>query len=887
MSDLRATFSSNERFDTSEAFTNRHGQWETVQDALFTHLQRIADPAFDVQDLEAPRNNVLVFYGVGGVGKTTLSRKLDAALTSSNHQPAQWGELSFPRERLLPVRIDLARSAGTDFERVILTLRLALAGLGRPLPAFDIALKRYWDATHPGEPLEEYLRRGLLAKFAKTMPGQMQAALGEAASALAMPGIIGSTVGQVTGALVKALRERRQTVRALAGCQRLARLLEAEPDADSLSYYPHLLAWELSQLPPRKQVVPVVLLDAFEDIDDPRRDFERFLQRLIWLMPDAYFIITGRNRLQWGDEALHGQLDYTGPTAWPGLADHSLSTVSTAAAAGGRRQVLIGDFSPEDCETYLARRLTRDGQSLISQPVREVITRCSHGLPLHLDFSVMRFLQIRRTGRIPHPDDFDHPFPALISRCLSDLTPDERHVVRAVSLLDAFDEALAARAAGLDRQAPVRQLLERPFVRHDPFGLWPYSLHGVIRTTIRTADDQTDDSWTPDDWQQAAQRAFAAVGAQWVGGLATSRALLIDCLRQGLRLARDHGLDLGWLTDAVWIYVSDFVWEPVAPPGVGHPTGGGMETAADALIELLSALARRQHEHRQRTADRLTSVISSGLLPADLTEMALYYQAKADRDLGRTVASCEGMQRVADAGGRLASAARRGLVHLARMAGDFPAALEAARSLGEEGRQHRVLGDIWWANGSMARAAEAYEAARAQAEREAVAGERAIAQTQRALVAGFADPQQADDEINLARQLLDGLDLRATAFTLEIAALLRDAGTIGLEDRAQVLRTEIGVAGLPTVQATLELAVAYHYAVQNARQDLDDAIGRLRALTQGGDYAYYSDLVHFMAGRPLPAEPASQARWLDGESLTRNRWHSLVTARHAHLRSGR
>ncbi|AEM85491.1 IS4 family transposase [Streptomyces violaceusniger Tu 4113] len=44
---------------------------------------------------------------------------------------------------MVPVRIDLARSAGTDFEQIVLTLRLSLAELGRPLPAFDIALRRY------------------------------------------------------------------------------------------------------------------------------------------------------------------------------------------------------------------------------------------------------------------------------------------------------------------------------------------------------------------------------------------------------------------------------------------------------------------------------------------------------------------------------------------------------------------------------------------------------------------------------------------------------------------------------------------------------------------------------------------------------------------------
>ncbi|MEU8034500.1 hypothetical protein AB0C13_39065 [Streptomyces sp. NPDC049099] len=262
--DLRALFSTNDRAVTAEeAFTNRQAQWDLVAEALAEHLRRISSPVFDVEDLEAPRNNVIVLHGVGGIGKTTLSRKLEAALNDAGQRPPQWGEPRWPYGRILPVRIDLARSAGTDFEQLVLTIRLALAArVGRPLPAFDLALRRYWEVNHPGEPIEEYLRRGgLAARFGQTLPEQMQSALGEAAQMLALPGMVGSVVGQVTGALVRALRERRQTVRALAGCTRLADLLEAEPDLDALSYYPHLLAWEIARLPDRKRVTPVILLD--------------------------------------------------------------------------------------------------------------------------------------------------------------------------------------------------------------------------------------------------------------------------------------------------------------------------------------------------------------------------------------------------------------------------------------------------------------------------------------------------------------------------------------------------------------------------------------------------------------------------------------------------
>jgi hypothetical protein len=105
-----------------------------------------------------------------------------------------------------------------------------------------------------------------------------------------------------------ALRERRQTVRALVGCARLADLLGAEPGLDALSFYPHLLAWELTHLPEGRRVVPVVLLDTFEDSGDrTRRDLERLIQCTVWLLPNAFCVITGRSRLQWADPSLQGR----------------------------------------------------------------------------------------------------------------------------------------------------------------------------------------------------------------------------------------------------------------------------------------------------------------------------------------------------------------------------------------------------------------------------------------------------------------------------------------------------------------------------------------------------------------------------------------------------
>ncbi|WP_368661670.1 hypothetical protein [Streptomyces sp. NA02950] len=50
-----ALFSTNDRnVAAAEAFTNRQGQWDLVAALITEHLRRTADPAFDVEDLEAP-----------------------------------------------------------------------------------------------------------------------------------------------------------------------------------------------------------------------------------------------------------------------------------------------------------------------------------------------------------------------------------------------------------------------------------------------------------------------------------------------------------------------------------------------------------------------------------------------------------------------------------------------------------------------------------------------------------------------------------------------------------------------------------------------------------------------------------------------------------------
>ena len=327
------------------------------------------------------------------------------------------------------------------------------------------------------------------------------------------------------------------------------------------------------------------------------------------------------------------------------------------------------------------------------------------------------------------------------------------------------------------------------------------------------------------------------------------------------------------------------MWEPVTPPagptgtaGSAHPAVG-VSGPAEALTELLSALARRQHEHRARTADRLEAVVGSARLPDGLQDMARYYLAKVQRDLGRARESAAGMRIVVDGGGRFAPPARRGLVHLARLAGDFPTALEMAAQLGWAGRQHRVEADLHWPSGQFRRAAAAYQQARHEAEQHRVAGEAATSQSMRAFVTALAHPDHAGPEIDLADQLLAPLALRASGFNVALARLAQDAGRrTELPERAEVLRTEIQQAGLAPMAVTVDLVLALHHAVLGDADAAAATVGRLRTATeQAGEYRYFTEIAAFMADLPAPAN--SPVRWLDAPDQVRSRWRQIVLDR--------
>jgi hypothetical protein len=478
--------------------------------------------------------------------------------------------------------------------------------------------------------------------------------------------------------------------------------------------------------------------------------------------------------------------------------------------------------------------------------------------------------------------EFNHEFPALVARTFRDLPSEERDVLRAVSLLDSFSVPLATAAAGLDRDACALQLVDRPFVDVTPGAFWPYHLHDLVRTAVRDTDSTSEDHWSPADWRRAAQRALHALGAEFAQHRDDpSRRGLVGCLRQGLRLARDFDLPLGWLVDASYAYVQDFVWEPIE---IGSTS---MDTPAAALAETLTVVARRQREHRNITADRLHAIIDAALLPHELEELPRYFLAECERDLGNLSASLDGMRAVAEHGNRLAPDAARGLLHLARRLGYFPDVIAAAEGLGFEGKKERTVGEVLWTQGSISLACAALGRGRDEAIAAGQHGEAALCQAQLAFAASFQDGARAAEQIARGSHMLAGANARFAELQVRNAQLLRDCGRVGdLGERAAEVVALAQESGLSSCAAYASLAVCLHSAVLGSSEEITAARAGLRACVRGEEFAYLLEITYFMVGE-TPPEDLPRARWIDGAEATQARWQQIVWDRRQELRTFR
>lgn len=505
----------------SDLFINRVSESETLAASLSTHRLYKAT----LTDT-SPARNVLVFHGIGGIGKSTLSTRLEKWITGALDDEGEWGAPPLPLVTTT-ARVDLYASPGSiDPVHLVLVLRRALNALKPRWPAFDWALTTWWAAAKPGDPLPD-----VKGEPDPELNDSVVATLADVLSDLgAYSSIVNLTIGASRRAVTAFVAHRDQRIAAnvVPDQEWFRDLLQRMNDLPSRhDPHPELLIEAVELLDAELAVSPaltdvVMFIDAFEKVqieDDLPRSAERMLHEFIWNLPHVLFVITGKNSLNWAD-GLRLDLRHPGPNNWPGL---------IPGCTDEPRQHRVGDLSPTDTRDLVRRARDLEGLVLDDKLIERIVNE-SGGIPVHVDFILMRVRQAMAEGRIRlSTQDVSGSLDELVDRFLKDIPADERRVLRAAALFPGFDGPLLAAASGEDVGTAMRALT-RPMIEPSEDLLFPFRMHDTVRKAIRHADPRVSGGWAEEDWRRASTRALAHFEVR-VGDAMTSRRRL-----QALRL---------------------------------------------------------------------------------------------------------------------------------------------------------------------------------------------------------------------------------------------------------------------------------------------------------------------------------------------------------------
>lgn len=586
------------------------------------------------EDIDA-FHHVLSFYGGSGVGKSSLSSRLQAWLEGdlvNDH----WGQPPSVSNAHC-VRWDLNPSQGEiDVVSMLMSLRAVLPPIPGGWKFLDMALLSFIQSARPGEDLRLKMSND---KHRETLSDAFEALAGDVGGLLDVTtGIASQSVKLLVG-----LARRKYADLQLRRYPRLAQLIDAcNAQGASATPSPELAAGvlkvanqQISQVTdPSRRPLLVIFIDHFEKLQrDDRRNGEVALNHLVAALPQSLFVITGRNRVDW-DNPARVALRYSGPRWWPQL---------VVGADANPRQHRLGMLSEHDTRQVFQRRAARQGFALDDETMQRVCERTG-GWPVHIDAICTLAANVSRgTGiRVP-PEELDKPLDDVVRRVQENLTERQAKAFRGACLLPYFDDALAAAAAGVD-EGDVRSMRVNAMVEPSDDPRWPFRVHDAIREIVRRSSAEVAGGWSANDWAAAAQRAIDHAETRFRAAVATHDD--VDTVRAAalaIRIAAENGTWAEWFVpprdpsaeapkSAYSASPSEAI-QSLLPLRAGHP-----ET--DALLRFYAARASRNTEE---SVAALTELAEG---PSAIARHARLWVAYKERARGNTEAAVAALQQL-------------------------------------------------------------------------------------------------------------------------------------------------------------------------------------------------------------------------------------------------
>lgn len=423
--------------------------------------------------IPADRSSLLVYYGVGGQGKTALCREL-----LRKTDPAQEPSYGFLRRALL----DLHGRPKTDPDLLLVWLRNAFAKAGVPTPCFDLAFAIVWDATR-GEQELPAMESAWLARQ-KDVAGQVASegfakigeAISEAATSVPVFGKLFSFAAKwsIRKGYEKYLHATRE---ALAEMYDGA---ELKPAFELSQLLPWMLAQDLNHhLAAHPDARFVLLIDEYERVFDQGgagtlwRDnpFDRHVRSFVQETNGLLAVFFSRERLPWDDDP-----------AWKDdLAD---------------TQHLLGGLSDGDADDFLKAIPVPDAalRAAMIAGARETAQPGSPVYPLMLDLQVEHWRELVAQNRQISPEMFNvaaSDFVArrndIIKRVLRDYEQPMQSTLIRLACARRFDRTTFEYAVrefytGLSLDA-FERLADLSFINRAPDGY--LSFHGIVRDVLQ------------------------------------------------------------------------------------------------------------------------------------------------------------------------------------------------------------------------------------------------------------------------------------------------------------------------------------------------------------------------------------------------------------------
>ena len=402
-------------------------------------------------------HRVLVFYGDGGIGKTTLLQKLE-----------QLHRQRCPQA--LIGRLDLAGADTTPADLLLYRLRRLFPSI--PFPSFSLALAEYGRRFHPeqvyGSDRKELLQGA--GPYADALAGGLEVLANL------------SGVGAAVNAMKAAATAQRQISnwvqrRAEPWLQRSQSLSEEQMVAQlSLQWARDFRQAVSSQLeqdwddaitysgPP-----PLIAFDTYETLwhsgmgrsGRRREPRERWLVDLVSELPEVLWVIGGRDRLSWEEGYDRG---------WSKACE----------------QHLVGQLSDDDARSFLAKRAIKE------PAIVETIVRQAAGVPFYLELESQLYDRTPAGERTP--ELFGGSQQKQIDRMLTYLDASERATLKLLAAFGIWDQELFRQAVthfATGYPATAAAELGR-FWSIEPIGEGRWQLHNEMAHHLQADERQRD-----------------------------------------------------------------------------------------------------------------------------------------------------------------------------------------------------------------------------------------------------------------------------------------------------------------------------------------------------------------------------------------------------------